>query len=93
MENLDRGTVAVRTTKEEVLISWRVLGTEFENTTYNVYRDNILLNKEPITGASNFVDKTTENHHYCIVAIIEWKELKKSKSVEIWNDTYKKIQS
>ena len=91
MENLDRGTVAVRTNNDEVLVSWRILGTEFDNTTYNVYRDNKLLNKEPITGASNLIDKTKENYHYSIAAIVNGKELEKSQPIEVWNKIYKKI--
>src|SRR5215470_12634612 len=61
MENLGRGVVAVRSTTTEVFISWRVLGTDPPDTTFNLYRSTgggapALLNATPITGATYFVD-------------------------------------
>ncbi|KAK2768752.1 hypothetical protein FQN54_000608 [Arachnomyces sp. PD_36] len=61
MENLGRGVVAVRSSEEDVLIGWRLLGLDPEDIGFNVYRstgdgDPELLNPEVITNASNFVD-------------------------------------
>ncbi len=91
MEDLDRGTVAVRTNENEVLISWRILADEFETASYNIYRGSIKLNQTPLTGASNYIDKTTSNEYYSISAIINGKEQKKSKPVKTWNNIYKTI--
>lgn len=65
MENLDRGLVAVRSSESEVFLSWRVLGTDFGDTAFNLYRSTdgapgVLLNEAPITGATNFVDATAD---------------------------------
>ncbi|MCR8666956.1 rhamnogalacturonan lyase [Aestuariibaculum sp. M13] len=91
MEDLDRGTVAVKTNENEVLISWRILASEFENASYNIYRGSKKLNDTPIYGASNFIDKTPSSEAYSISAIINGKEQEKSKPVAAWNDIYKMI--
>ncbi|MFD0990275.1 rhamnogalacturonan lyase [Mariniflexile jejuense] len=91
MENLDRGVLAVRTNTDEVLISWRILASEFENASYNVYRGFKKLNTLPLTGASNYVDHTTSNEKYSVSVIIDNKEQPLSKPVDVWNKTYKKI--
>ncbi|WP_370477688.1 rhamnogalacturonan lyase [Tamlana flava] len=91
MEDLDRGVLAVRTSDSEVLISWRILSDEFERVSYNVYRGKTLLNKKPITGASNFVDQTEKNKTYSVTAVINGKEQKPSKPIEVWSNNYKRI--
>ena len=55
MENLDHGLVAVKTSSG-VFVSWRVLGSEWKDIAYNIYREDTKLNDAPITGASNYVD-------------------------------------
>ncbi|GAA4294580.1 rhamnogalacturonan lyase [Aestuariibaculum suncheonense] len=91
MEDLDRGTLAVRTNENEVLISWRILAPEFETASYNIYRGSKKLNDNPITGASNYVDKTTLSESYSISAIINGKEQEKSQPVIAWDNIYKTI--
>jgi rhamnogalacturonan endolyase len=91
VEDLNRGLLAVRTNSNEVLISWRILGTEFDNASYNLYRDSQLLNALPITGASNFIDKTYKNAKYSVSVIINGVEQEKSKSIDVWNSIYKSI--
>lgn len=91
MENLDRGVLAIRKDSSEVLVSWRILASEFKNASYNVYREKTLLNASPITGASNLIDKTSSNAKYSVSVIINGKEQKASKPIEVWNNIYKKI--
>lgn len=91
MENLDRGTLAVRQNSTQVLVSWRILGTEFKNAAYNVYRDAEKINEHPITGAGNFIDHTVSNATYSVSAIINGKEGSLSQPVSVWNDIYKTI--
>ena len=38
MENLGRGVVALRTSATQVLVSWRVLGTDPSDIAFNLYR-------------------------------------------------------
>lgn len=91
MENLDRGLLAVRTKSTEVLISWRILASEFENGSYNVYRGTTLLNSLPITGASNYVDNTSSNSNYSVALVKNGVEQVLSKPVDVWSNIYKKI--
>ena len=55
MENLGRGTVALRTSASEVFVSWRLLGTDASDVSLNVYRSTggggaVKLNASPVTA-------------------------------------------
>jgi rhamnogalacturonan endolyase len=61
VEQLGRGVVAVRSSPAEVFVSWRMLGTDPVDVSFNLYRATgsnpaVLLNTDPITVATNFVD-------------------------------------
>ena len=65
MENLGRGVVAVRSTATEVVVSWRVLGTDPPDVAFNLYRSTagaapIRLNVSPIDGPTHYVDGTAD---------------------------------
>ena len=55
MENLSRGLVAVKTTGG-VYLSWRLLGQEWCDVTYNVYRNGVRVNNKPLV-TSNYQDR------------------------------------
>lgn len=81
MENLDRGVVAVRNADGKVFVSWRLLGTEPTNLSFNLYRTTNgkteKLNKEPITATTDFADKTADTsgtYAYSVRAVIKGKE-------------------
>ncbi|HPR33650.1 MAG TPA: hypothetical protein PLK12_16230, partial [Prolixibacteraceae bacterium] len=81
METLGRGGIAIRHNPEKVFISWRIWGNEFNNnTTYNVYRDNILIASG--LSVSNFVDSVASNGIYRIAAVLN--EVEKNRSPEIF---------
>ena len=63
MEYLDRGVVALAQENGEVIVSWRFLGTDAEELSFNVYRQSedakpVKLNKEPILNRTFFKDTT-----------------------------------
>ena len=65
MENLGRGVVAVRSSTAEVFVSWRLLGTEPQETTFNLYRSTggeapVRLNATPIANTTYFVDSSAD---------------------------------
>lgn len=65
MERLGRGVVAVCSGEADVLVSWRFLGLDPEDITFNVYRvagdgDPTLLNDAALDGATNFVDESPD---------------------------------
>lgn len=92
METLDRGIVAVRTSPEEVFISWRLLGTDLENTGFNLYRGNQKLNKKPIILVTNYIDKTSSDEIYSVKAVIKGKEEKTVNTCKVWTQPFLKIQ-
>ena len=57
-ERLDRGVVAVRQDDGKVFISWRILKSDQKGEPFDVYRNGVKLNAEPLTqGGSFFVDE------------------------------------
>lgn len=78
MENLGRGVVAIRQNPTDVYISWRFLGTDSSNVSFNVYRSTnggtaTLLNKSPITDSTNFIDSTadlTQTNAYSVTPVL-----------------------
>ncbi len=89
MENLDRGVVAVKVSNG-VFISWRVLGTETTNVTYNLYRDSVKITN--ITGASNYVDTAgTTSSKYSVSAVVNGYEQAISPAVSVWGSNYLQI--
>jgi hypothetical protein len=84
MEFLNRGVVAVRVTAAKVYIGWRLFGTDPSGIAFNLYRDGILLNTTPITGATNFEDNTAINGTYTVKALINGTEGIASTPVSVW---------
>ena len=59
MEKLDRGVVAIRQPDGKVFVSWRILRDDPKNASFDVYRNGVKLNKEPLTtGGSYFIDES-----------------------------------
>ena len=57
-ERLDRGVVAVRQSDGKVFVSWRVLKGDRKGEPFDVYRNGVKLNSEPLTtGGSHYVDE------------------------------------
>ncbi|WP_460767928.1 rhamnogalacturonan lyase [Niabella terrae] len=64
MERLDRGVVAVPDTRGNILVSWRLLGTEPAGKAFDLYkkvRGQVRkLNQEPIRSATCFLDRPAD---------------------------------
>lgn len=88
MENLDRGLVAVKT-DSGVFVSWRLLGTEPDSTSFNLYRDNVKVNSTPIDKTTDYKDEAgTLTSKYTVRAIIGGVEKEASSQVAVWNTNY-----
>lgn len=88
MEHLDRGLVAVKTS-QGVFLSWRVLGEEWVDVTYNLYKNGSKINSEPISTSSNYLDKSgTINDNYSVAAIVDGTEKDKCPEVSVWAQQY-----
>ncbi len=55
-DKLDRGLVAMKVSNG-IFLSWRILGEEYYDVSYNVYRDGTLLTTTPLK-VSNYTDRT-----------------------------------
>ena len=88
MENLNRGLIAVRTSPNQVFLSWRLLGTEPEVTTFNVYRDGKKLNTIPLAITTNFIDNSENTGIYTVRAIVNNLEQKDSEKAKTWDQAY-----
>jgi rhamnogalacturonan endolyase len=85
MEALDRGLIAVKTGEKKVFLSWRLLGTDPQETAFNVYRGTSKVNTKPITDATNISDDAGDvSAVYTVRAVIGGVEQAASKSVSVW---------
>jgi rhamnogalacturonan endolyase len=93
MEYLNRGLVAVKVTNG-VYLSWRFLGTDSPNIGFNIYRNNVLLNTNPITSTTNYTDAsgTTANVYKVLPIINGLEDTVGVKTVTPWSQQYSTIQ-
>lgn len=98
MEFLDRGLVALPT-EAGTFLSWRLLGNEPEEVSFNVYRqiagsEAVKLNSSPISTTTNFLDNTStknSNAKYFVKAVLNGKELDESPSTTAWEKPFLSI--
>ncbi len=87
---LDRGLVAVQTSGG-VYCSWRILGEEYYDVTYNLYRDGVKVNSEPLS-VSNYTDAAgTAGSQYSVRAVVRGQEQAASHAVTPWAQDYLEI--
>lgn len=90
-DKLDRGLIAQKSTTG-VYLSWRILGEEYYDVTYNVYRDGVKVNEAPLS-VSNFKDTSgTTSSTYTVSAVVNGVEQAQSKSASVWSSSYKEIK-
>lgn len=90
VEKLNRGIVAVRTGTNN-FISWRWLGTEDDNITFNLYRNGTKVNTTPLT-VCNYTDAgAAANSQYYVRAIVNNLEQPQSEIVSVWGQQYLSI--
>jgi rhamnogalacturonan endolyase len=82
MERLGRGVVAVRQDASRVFISWRLIGSDTDQTAFNLYRSTgtreaARLNDRPIADVTHFVDSTadlTQANRYYVRPVLRNRE-------------------
>ncbi|WP_419095861.1 rhamnogalacturonan lyase [Halalkalibacter suaedae] len=88
MERLDRGLVAIKT-RDGVYIGWRLLGTDPEETAFNLYRDGNLVNETPITSSTNYQDQHgSSDSLYCVCVVLNGEEQRPTETVSVWDTQY-----
>jgi rhamnogalacturonan endolyase len=99
MENLTRGTVAVRQGDGGVFVSWRLFGTDPEGIAFNLYRiangeTPARVNDQPIAASTNFIDRnaaTNPSLAYFVRPVLKGKELNPGKPARVWEKGYLEI--
>ncbi|MBR2235266.1 MAG: hypothetical protein IJ892_09450, partial [Prevotella sp.] len=89
---LDRGLVAMPARSGGGnFVNWRIFGEEYYDTDYNIYRDGVKLNEEPL-HVSNFTDaQGKSSSKYQVAAVVRGVEQPKSAEVGRWSQQYKQI--
>ena len=83
MDVLSRGLVAVKT-DDGVFLSWRRLGEEYYDVKYNLYRNGVKLNANPM-DATNYTDKSgTSSNTYTVSAVVRGTEQAQCKATAVW---------
>ena len=68
-EKIDRGVVALSVDENIIYVGWRLLQEDPEDVSFNVYRQDIaygdyeLINAEPVSTSTNYVDSTALPGH------------------------------
>lgn len=95
MESLGRGVVAIHMPGDTVFISWRLLGTDPDDISFNIYRKigtstPVKINQTPITGATIFTDKAvdfTKKNEWFVKPVLNGKEQSESTSFTIQSES------
>ncbi|QYR23603.1 RICIN domain-containing protein [Paenibacillus sp. sptzw28] len=88
MEALDRGVVAV-SVSGGVFISWRMLGTDPDSVSFNLYRNGTKVNASPISTSTNYLDaQGTASSLYNVRAIVNSQEQPASETGSVWGQNY-----
>ena len=89
-DKLDRGLVAVPSGSGS-FVSWRIMGEEYYDTKYNIYRDGVKLNDAPLK-VSNYTDNGGKaGSKYQVAAVVRGVEQEKCAEVTRWNNQYKDV--
>ncbi|MBD3921763.1 fibronectin type III domain-containing protein [Paenibacillus sp. PR3] len=88
-EFLDRALVAVKT-DDGIYVGWKMLGTDPSDIAFNLYRDGVKVNAQPVTGATNLLDEDgTETSVYVLKTVAaNGSEKIASKEASVWNKNY-----
>ena len=89
-DDMGRGLVAVKT-DNGVFVSWRWEGTESLNVKYNLYKNGILLNSEPMSLTNYTDNEGTVRDKYSVSAIENGVENAQCEAVSVWADGYLEI--
>lgn len=86
-DKLDRGLVALPSGSGN-FVSWRIMGEEYYDVEYNLYRDGVKLNAVPLK-VSNYTDtKGSSSSKYQVAAVVRGVEQEKCAEVTRWNNGY-----
>ncbi|MBR1548627.1 MAG: rhamnogalacturonan lyase [Prevotella sp.] len=92
IENLDRGLVAVKS-GTSTFLSWRLLATDTDATTFDVLRDgSVLSSGKNLTVTNLSVTGGTDQSLYQVVTKVGGEPVDTSKAVSRWGDIYRSLR-
>ena len=90
VDRLDRGLIAQKVSNG-VFLSWRILGEEYYDVQYNVYRDGVKITDTPL-NVSNYRDASgSTSNKYTVSAVVRGVEQPQSKEATVWSKSYLEI--
>lgn len=88
VEALDRGIVAFKT-GGGVYLSWRFLGTDSTDTSFELYRDGQKITTDPIKASTNYLDASgTVKSSYVLHTLQGGVDTEQSKPISVWENNY-----
>lgn len=88
LEDIDRGPVAIAV-DDGVYIGWRLLATDPSDVSFDIYRDGVKVNAEPLVSSTNFLDGGGQTDSvYKICALSKGQEWEWSKDFTVWDAPY-----
>lgn len=91
MEKLDRGVVAFLGKSGKNYISWRLLGTDDKNVSFNVLRDGEVI-KSGIADVTNYTDNVSSVHQYQVQTVLNGQVIETSPSISSLSGYYKTLK-
>src|SRR5699024_8830383 len=90
MEKLNRALIAVNT-KDGNYIGWKMLGTDPESVTFDLFRDGEKVNQVPIATSTNYLDKEGTIDSKYQVRVNNGSGEPLTEEVGVWSDQYLSI--
>lgn len=90
MEKLNRALVAVDT-EDGIYIGWKMLGTDPESVSFDIYRDNEKINEKPITTSTNYLDEDGTIDSKYQIQVNNGSGDPLTKEVEVWSEQHLSI--
>lgn len=90
MEKLDRGLVAIPGTSGKCFLSWRLLGTDNQNTTFRILKNGSVL-RDDITGATSFQVTGSSTDKFQVVTLQNGVVTETSPEVVPWKSSFLQV--
>lgn len=92
MEKLTRGVVALPSESGGIFVSWRMLGTDPLNTTFDLLRNGQTI-AENLGNKTNYTDaQGNSQSQYTVVVKVGGKETERTEAVTPWTDIFLNIR-
>ena len=89
-EKLNRGLVAVKT-EGGVFVSWRLFSTDDDSTSFDLYRDGVKVNSQPIVLTNYFDAGGSATSEYVVKTLCRGKQVEHSTAVSSWEQPFLRI--